>query len=145
MAALTGIGSGKALPDSVRITHTHLGSSERGSQWVRPCSWWADGCEGTGTPILFCTKFRTCSLRHWQSLREMSPVVSCSGSCIRSHRQWQNPPGSGQAGLHPKEHLLPTCKENNPQLSAGFTPFIGLHKGDKCRDQPRGLRTRNGP
>ena len=52
----------------------------------------------------------TYTLRHWQSLQETSPVVSCSGSCTRSHRQWQNQPGSEQAGLHPKEHLSPTYK-----------------------------------
>ena len=92
------------------LGRTYLDSSEPGFLWARPCSWWADDCAGIEIPILSCMKSQTYTPRHWQSLQETSPVVSCSGSCTRSHRQWRNQPGSEQAGLHPKEHLSPTYK-----------------------------------
>lgn len=98
------------LGHSLGCIHTHLDSSELDFPWARPCSWWVGDCGGTEIPILSGMKFHTYIPRHWQSLQETSPVVSCSSSCTRSHRQWQNQPGSEQAGLHPKEHLSPACR-----------------------------------
>lgn len=111
---------------SFSCVHTHLGSSELGFLWAKPCSWWADDCADIETPILSCMTFHTYIPRHWRSLQETSPVVSCSGSCTRSHRQWQNQPGSERAELHPREHLSPTCKGKHatPMSAARLTAFI---------------------
>lgn len=98
------------LGRSLGCVHTHLDSSEPGFPWARPCSWWAGDCAGTEIPILSCMTFRTYIPRRWRSLQETSPVVSCSSSCTRSRRRWQNQPGSEQAGLHPKERLSPACR-----------------------------------
>lgn len=135
---------------SPRCVRTHLDSSGPGFLWARPCSWWADGYAGIEIPILSCMKFHTYIPRHWQSLQETSPAVSCSGSCTRSHRQWQNQPGSEQVELHPKEHLSPTCKgEEATQMSASrLTALTTLlkclllrTKGHKWRYNPKGLMT----
>lgn len=132
---------------ALSCVHTHLGSSELDFLWAKPCSWWADGCADTEIPILSCMKFHTYIQRHWQSLQETSPVVSCSGSCTRSRRQWQNQPGSERVGLHPREHLSPTCKEkyampmSAPRLTASDTLLRCLllrTKGHNWRYNSRG-------
>lgn len=137
---------------SPQLVHTHLDSSELGFPWARPDSWWAGDCAGTEIPILSCMMFHTYTLTHWQSLQETSPVASCLGSCTRSHRQWQNQPGSERVGLHPKEHPSPACRRkwtmqmSATRLRAFTTLFMCLFlriKRHNCRYHPRNLMTQN--
>lgn len=120
------------LGHSLSCIHTHLDSSKQGFLWARPCSWWADDCEGTEIPILSCMKFHTYIRRRWQSLQETFPVVSCSSSCTRSHRQWQNQPESEQAGLHPKEHLSPACQGKSTTWMSATVPQHLSHFSRVC-------------